>query len=129
MEAFLRHDWPGNVRELENAVRRFVILPDVEMSRSELRGPSAPPAPARRAISPEVSLKKVGAAAAEAAERELVRRVLTETRWNRREAARRLKISYKALLNKVKKWSVDEVSEASAAAAEPGRPPGDPPRQ
>jgi DNA-binding NtrC family response regulator len=129
MEAFLRHDWPGNVRELENAVRRYVILPDVEMSRAELRGPSAPAASPPREVSPEVSLKKVGAAAAEAAERELVRRVLTETRWNRREAARRLKISYKALLNKVKKWSVDEVSEASAAAAEPGRPPGDPPRQ
>ena len=129
MEAFLRHDWPGNVRELENAVRRYVILPDVEMSRAELRGPSAPTASPPREVSPEVSLKKVGAAAAEAAERELVRRVLTETRWNRREAARRLKISYKALLNKVKKWSPDEVSEASAAAAEPGRPPGDPPRQ
>jgi DNA-binding NtrC family response regulator len=69
---------------------------------------------------PEVSLKKVGAAAAEAAERELVRRVLAETRWNRREAARRLKISYKALLNKVKKWGAEEGDEASAPAAEPG---------
>ncbi|PYQ16207.1 MAG: hypothetical protein DMF79_18930, partial [Acidobacteria bacterium] len=116
----LRHDWPGNVRELENAVRRYVILPDVEMSRSELRGPSVPSAPAPRAISPEVSLKKVGAAAAEAAERELVRRVLTETRWNRREAARRLNISYKALLNKVKKWAADEVEETGAPTAEPG---------
>jgi two-component system, NtrC family, response regulator AtoC len=120
MELFLRHGWPGNVRELENAVRRYVILPDLEMSRAELRGVSAPPAPPPKADVPEVSLKKVGAAAAEAAERELVRRVLAETRWNRREAARRLKISYKALLNKVKKWGAEEGDEASAPAAEPG---------
>ena len=118
MEAFLRHDWPGNVRELENAVRRYVILPDVEMALLELRGPSASPPPARPA-SPEVSLKKVAAAAAEAAEQELMRRVLTETRWNRREAARRLKISYKALLNKLKKWAPEEVGETP----DPG-PPG-----
>jgi hypothetical protein len=32
--------------------------------------------------------------------------VLAETRWNRREAAGQLKISYKALLNKLKKWEV-----------------------
>ncbi|HEV7499097.1 MAG TPA: sigma-54 dependent transcriptional regulator, partial [Vicinamibacteria bacterium] len=36
-EAFLRHDWPGNVRELENAVRRYVILGDPEVSLAELR--------------------------------------------------------------------------------------------
>jgi two-component system response regulator AtoC len=49
----------------------------------------------------------VAARAAEEAERELVGRVLAETRWNRREASRRLKISYKALLNKLKKWKSD----------------------
>jgi two-component system, NtrC family, response regulator AtoC len=116
MEAFLRHDWPGNVRELENAVRRYVILPDVEMGLSELRGPSPSPPPARAVSSPEVSLKKVSAAAAEAAEQELMRRVLNETRWNRREAARRLKISYKALLNKLKKWAPEEVGQPSEPA-------------
>ncbi len=36
-DAFQRHDWPGNVRELENAVRRFVILADVEGSLADLR--------------------------------------------------------------------------------------------
>ncbi len=120
MEIFLRHHWPGNVRELENAVRRYVILPDLEMSRAELRGAKAPAAPPPGAsVTPEVSLKRVGAAAAEAAERELVQRVLAETRWNRREAARRLKISYKALLNKVKKWGAEEGDETSASTTAP----------
>ena len=33
-------------------------------------------------------------------------RALAETRWNRKQAARRLNISYKALLNKLKKWDL-----------------------
>ncbi len=65
-----------------------------------------------------LSLRRVSAQAAEQAERELVRRTLTETRWNRREAARRLKISYKALLNKLKKWDAPAV-ETPVARAEP----------
>jgi len=36
------------------------------------------------------------------AEREAIERVLAQTRWNRRQAAKILKISYKALLNKIK---------------------------
>ena len=55
-----------------------------------------------------MSLRKVAAQAAEDAERRLLSRVLAETRWNRREAAAQLKISYKALLNKLKKWEVDD---------------------
>ncbi len=48
------------------------------------------------------TLLEIGRRAALAAEREAIERVLTQTRWNRRQAARILKISYKALLNKLK---------------------------
>ena len=37
---------------------------------------------------------------------ELVGRMLEETGWNRKESARRLRISYKALRNKLKKWQL-----------------------
>ena len=37
----------------------------------------------------------------------LVLRVLEETSWNRKQAARRLNICYKALLNKLKRWQID----------------------
>ncbi|HUO60580.1 MAG TPA: sigma-54 dependent transcriptional regulator [Candidatus Acidoferrales bacterium] len=48
------------------------------------------------------SLLEIGRRAAMQAEREAIERVLTQTRWNRRQAAKILKISYKALLNKLK---------------------------
>jgi DNA-binding NtrC family response regulator len=48
------------------------------------------------------SLLEIGKRAAMQAEREAIERVLVETRWNRRQAAKILKISYKALLNKLK---------------------------
>ncbi len=48
------------------------------------------------------SLLEIGKRAAMVAEREAIERVLAQTRWNRRQAAKILKISYKALLNKLK---------------------------
>jgi two-component system response regulator AtoC len=118
-EAFRRHDWPGNVRELENAVRRFAILPDVAMALAELA--KTRPEAREAASTEDLSLKTISSNAAERAEQEIVRRTLAETRWNRREAARRLRISYRALLNKIKKWQLEaEVPLASppdAAAA------------
>jgi len=103
IEAFLRYDWPGNVRQLENVVKRYLILPDADIA-SELRGNS------QEQVVPvhtgNVSLKEVAGHAAEMAEKEVVLRVLEETGWNRKESARRLKISYKALRNKLKKWQL-----------------------
>jgi DNA-binding NtrC family response regulator len=54
------------------------------------------------AASEPLSLLEIGRRAAMSAEREAIERVLTQTRWNRRQAAKILKISYKALLNKLK---------------------------
>ena len=48
------------------------------------------------------SLLEIGRRAAMQAEREAIEKVLAQTRWNRRQAAKILKISYKALLNKLK---------------------------
>jgi len=142
-EAFDRHDWPGNVRELENAVRRYVILPDLDLALAELRKAVSPPAtrpaaaPAREPTAPAqptevvstdegLSLRTVAARAAEEAERKLAVRVLAQTRWNRKEAASQLKISYKALLNKLKKWDVEEPppprGDRAAGGAEAQRP-------
>jgi DNA-binding NtrC family response regulator len=104
MEALLRYDWPGNVRQLENVVKRHLILPDADVT-TELRG-----APTESVAQPvevvNLSLKEVAGRAAELAEKEVVLRALEETGWNRKESARRLRISYKALRNKLKKWQL-----------------------
>jgi DNA-binding NtrC family response regulator len=68
-----------------------------------------------------LSLRKVAAQAADDAERELVTQVLADTRWNRREAARRLKISYKALLNRLKRWEATGETMTPDLAADPTR--------
>jgi len=103
LEAFMHYDWPGNIRQLENVIKRYLILPDVEVL-SELRTApveaAPPPTPGR------LSLKEVAGHAAELAEKEVVLRMLEETGWNRKESARRLHISYKALRNKLKKWQM-----------------------
>jgi DNA-binding NtrC family response regulator len=56
-----------------------------------------------------VNLKQVGKKAAEIAEKEVIERVLDETHWNRKEAAKLLKVSYKALLYKIQKYRLDEI--------------------
>jgi two-component system response regulator AtoC len=57
-----------------------------------------------------VSLKDIARSAAREAERELILRMLTRTRWNRKEAAGQLGISYKALLYKIKENGLDTAS-------------------
>jgi two-component system, NtrC family, response regulator AtoC len=74
-------------------------------------GPAATPALAAGAIEPgRYSLKDVSRHAAREAERELILRMLQHTRWNRKEAAGILGISYKALLYKIKENGLDKAT-------------------
>jgi two-component system response regulator AtoC len=70
----------------------------------------APAASAAPAPPPTGSLKDIARQAARKAERELIFRTLQHTRWNRREAAQLLGISYKALLYKIKEAKLDRAS-------------------
>ncbi|HVB40587.1 MAG TPA: sigma-54 dependent transcriptional regulator [Terriglobales bacterium] len=102
----LAYSWPGNVRELENLIKRYVILGDEDAIFSDLvreraEAPAAAAAPAPDPVS-RLPLLEVGRRAARAAEREELLRVLNATRWNRRQAALQLQISYKSLQNKLK---------------------------
>jgi two-component system response regulator AtoC len=139
LRLFAEYEWPGNVRELENLIKRAVILGTDESIRRELAeaiagrtrlpGPipalqpprAAAPVPAAAAplaaapvpAPPPAlvgSLKDIARHAAREAERELIFRTLQQTRWNRREAAEILGISYKALLYKIKEAELDKAS-------------------
>lgn len=111
-----QYPWPGNVRELENLLKRCVVLGDERAWLDELQSPS-PSAPSPDAEMPAVetgSLIEIGRRAARQAEQTALLRALERTRWNRRQAARELGISYKSLQNKLK---------AGLASLQPPRPP------
>ena len=67
-------------------------------------------AAAGRAEAGNYSLKDISRTAAREAERELILRMLQHTRWNRKETAEILGISYKALLYKIKENGLDKAS-------------------
>ena len=135
----MEYAWPGNIRELENMVKRYVIVGNEAQIIRELSthkpivtsiggtaqasiAAAAPAAPvpavqATNGVEMEMpSLLEIGRRAAMQAEREAIERVLAQTRWNRRQAAKILKISYKALLNKMK--AMEEQPKAQAKAEE-----------
>jgi two-component system response regulator AtoC len=76
--------------------------------------PPAPPTPAEianaAADAGNYSLKDISREAARQAERELIFKMLQQTRWNRKETAEILGISYKALLYKIKENGLDKAS-------------------
>jgi len=92
----------------KNAIRRFVILPDVEMALSYLRAPEEAPAPAetfrrRRCRSGKRERRRP----TEAERRVSAPRPHGDALETAREAASLLQIPTMALLNKLKKWELD----------------------
>jgi two-component system response regulator AtoC len=106
-QLFEHYDWPGNIRELEDVVKAIVALGDEAVAMGGLRAVFSKPE--RPGNGEHVSLKQAARAASREAEKELILRVLTRTRWNRRRAAQELQISYKALLYKLKHIGYGEV--------------------
>jgi DNA-binding NtrC family response regulator len=102
MQALLRYPWPGNVRELKNVIERAVILADgPELTANELPERLAvlapllprPPSPMRDRL--------------DDVEKRALADALREAKGNRTHAARRLGISRRALLYKLKKYNLD----------------------
>jgi two-component system, NtrC family, response regulator AtoC len=104
-QLFSDYGWPGNLRELEDVAKAIVILGDEALAMDGLRALLIRP---DRTNGDRVSLKQAAKAASREAEKELILKVLTRTRWNRRRAAQELQISYKALLYKLKQIGYQE---------------------
>ena len=111
LDAAINYPWPGNLRELENFVKRYVILEDDEGSLRELVEMSS----TRQRTSPreepalpkEQGLKALVRGLKDEAEMEAIADALEKTRWCRKDAAKMLGISYKALLYKMRQFNLD----------------------
>ncbi len=125
LEAALRYQWPGNLRELENFVKRYVILEDDEGSFRELlemTGQQQRTAPREEAPAPkEQGLKALVRGLKDEAEMEAIADALEKTNWCRKDAAKMLGISYKALLYKMRQFNLDSGRGARSAAARAAR--------
>ena len=118
-----QYHYPGNIRELENIVKRMIVLDDPNLVRvpfppQSVDGSAGQPAAVAGTQTPTVvaalaSLKEIARHAARAAEREAIARVLAQTGWNRVRAAKILKISYRALLYKIKDAGLDPTTQPS----------------
>jgi len=119
VERLMRHRYPGNVRELENLIKRMIVLDDPFLTRIPLPDTGADGGRTRPSEAPalEPSLKDIARRASRAAEREAIAKMLEQTGWNRVRAARALRISYRALLYKIKEAGLDgERSSARSAS-------------
>lgn len=108
LAACIHYDWPGNVRELENFIKRIVILGEEHCNLPLLLSKGG--LSAGRADPSGFSLKQVSRDVAKKLESEVIRKVLNQTRWNRRKAAEILKISYRSLLYKIKEGGLETSS-------------------
>jgi two-component system response regulator AtoC len=108
--------WPGNIRELENLIKRYVILgteeafaipanpvrPGGNVHGSGIAKYTGPNLPGDA----DESLKSIVRHAVKDLERDIILNTLEANRWNRRLAARALRISYAALLYKMREAGV-----------------------
>ena len=102
MEVLQKYHWPGNVRELENLVKRYVILGSEDVITSDLQPRDPDLLTTDINFDGPISLKKLTRQATRALERKIILKVLHNHHWNRKQAARTLNISYRALLYKIR---------------------------
>src|SRR5947207_112284 len=104
-EDFLKYlqnlNWPGNVRELSNVVARYVLIgPEATII------PQARPRTVTKLDVPDGArnggLKYIAKEAIREMERNAILEALRASHWNRRKAAESLKISYRALIYKIR---------------------------
>lgn len=95
LKLLMEYHWPGNVRELENVIERALVIgkgrqitpEDLPFSHREL--PCEPQPKSLRAV-----------------EKLHIERILEETGWNIRQAARLLEIDRQTLYNKMKRYQI-----------------------
>jgi two-component system response regulator AtoC len=134
LEACRAYSWPGNLKELESFVKRYLVMGDKDLALGE----SAPEIETHdhgsldRGINPSFprnessasrpslgSLKSLVQSVKLEAERNAIAAALDKTGWNRKAAARLLKVSYRTLLYKIEQYHM-HASDAAPFAGSNG---------
>jgi two-component system response regulator AtoC len=125
LDACQQHSWPGNLTELEAFVKRYLVTGDQKLSLGEIGSEVAARAgraPVTRAVGsasalenerglrlkeaePE-SLKSLIQGIKSGAEQNAIGAALKKTGWNRKAAARLLRVSYRTLLYKIDQYQM-----------------------
>ncbi len=103
VQTCIRYPWPGNLRELENFAKRFVIIGDERAALADLETSNG----LDGGQAADDGLKSIARSVKNVAEAEAISRTLRETNWHRQKAAALLKISYKALLYKIRQYELE----------------------
>jgi DNA-binding NtrC family response regulator len=109
--------WPGNVRELENFVKRYLMIGDEELPLADRANASVGQLRSQKVSGIGVSgskaeydqpngksLKSLIRDVKSEAERNAIAAALERTGWNRKAAARLLKVSYRTMLYKIQQY-------------------------
>ncbi len=120
LNEMLRYHWPGNIRELQNLIRRYVILGTADSILMELCAPPKDGISLDVEFDGQVSLRKVTRDAVRKLEAKLILKVLKANNWNRRKTAKVLKISYRALLYKIREAGLPSRTQSSSVQAVSG---------
>jgi psp operon transcriptional activator len=137
MSALEEYAWPGNVRELRNVIERAVYrwddpaMPIAHVQFDPFDSPWRPRQPEHRRASAASSAKPVDVpvaptasgldaisdlrAAVDAHERAILVHALGRHRWNQRQTARSLGLSYDQLRHCIRKHAIMEGQEESSA--------------
>ena len=116
LKACLRYSWPGNVRELENFVKRYLIVRDERKAIAHLqpelhRGSYGAQSSTSTFSMKATDLKSLVRGLKEQAERQAILGALELSRGNRKDAARILNISSRALIYKMHEYGIDGAKE------------------
>lgn len=135
MELLVNYPWPGNVREVQNIIQQAIIMAEdiilpehlpfyikgnnvgtdlvsvQAKANKNLVGADFTSArieeEKRMDLTEGLSLKKIISRLSKDTERGIILEVLKRTKGNKAETARLLKINYKTLYNKIKKYKIE----------------------